>query len=263
MSGFGSRPTAGLIPVADNRRALADALMGIPARIGGAFTNMATQGLQANERFMSGEGANQPFLPSMDSGGRVGELASFLSSNMAMGGPAGSLGAGPSIPKRYEYAMMYRPPSHATVPAGFKEFGPPTRENPFGTVVYEKPPGFKAEEAFELRPLDPAHPKNKAKEFNDWKQKFMDDFSSANERYKGEEFVVNPSTSTPGAWQLTTFSRRDDGGLMPGGHIDISDFDELAREVFGQIKMQEYMKNRTTPPRASALANALSGEDGK
>jgi hypothetical protein len=81
-------------------QALVDALMGLPSRVGNAFTNMATQGLQANERFMSGDGANQPFLPSMDSGGRLGELASFITSNMAMGGPAGSLGAGPSMARK-------------------------------------------------------------------------------------------------------------------------------------------------------------------
>jgi hypothetical protein len=74
--------------------------MGIPSRVGNAFTGMATQGLQANERFMQGEGANQPFLPSMESGGRLGELASFITSNMAMGGPAGALGAGPSMARK-------------------------------------------------------------------------------------------------------------------------------------------------------------------
>jgi hypothetical protein len=100
MSGIGTRPTAGQIPVAANRQALADALLGIPSRIGRAFTNMAQQGLAANERFMQGEGANQPFLPSMDSGGRLGELASFITSNMAMGGPAGTLGAGPSMARK-------------------------------------------------------------------------------------------------------------------------------------------------------------------
>lgn len=74
--------------------------MGVPGRIGGAFTNMAQQGLAANERFMQGEGADRPFLPSTDNGGRIGALASFLASNMALGGPAGSLGAGPSIARR-------------------------------------------------------------------------------------------------------------------------------------------------------------------
>jgi hypothetical protein len=106
MSGFGSRPTAGQIPVADNRRALADALMGIPSRIGGAFTGMARQGLQSNEQFLQGRGQNgedlyaQPFMPSLESGGRLGALSGFLTSNMALGGPAGSLGAGPSMFKK-------------------------------------------------------------------------------------------------------------------------------------------------------------------
>jgi len=99
MSGYGTRPTRGLLDVDANRRRLADALLGIPERVGGAFTGMAQQGLLANERFMSGEGSDQQFLPTMDSGGRAGALASFLMNNMAMGGPAGSLGAGPSFGK--------------------------------------------------------------------------------------------------------------------------------------------------------------------
>lgn len=100
MSGSGTRPTAGLLDTEDRRNALAQALLGIPSRIGNAFTGMAQRGLLANEQFMSGEGADQQFLPTMDSGGRLGALASFLSQNMAMGGPAGSLGAGPSMARK-------------------------------------------------------------------------------------------------------------------------------------------------------------------
>ncbi|MCA3704235.1 MAG: hypothetical protein INF12_14530 [Methylobacterium sp.] len=100
MSGFGTRPTSAPIPTQANRQALVDALMGVPARVGQSFQNMAAQGLQANEAFLQGEGADRPFLPSMDSGGRIGALASFLGSNMALGGPAGSLGAGPSTSGR-------------------------------------------------------------------------------------------------------------------------------------------------------------------
>ena len=106
MSGFGSRPTAAPIPVADNRRALAEALLGFPARVGQAFTGMANAGLQANEAFLQGRGQDgedmlaRPLLPGADTGGRLGALASFIGSNMAMGGPAGSLGAGPSMPSK-------------------------------------------------------------------------------------------------------------------------------------------------------------------
>jgi hypothetical protein len=60
--------------------------MGVPGRIGGAFTNMAAQGLAANERFMSGEGAERQFLPSSEDGGRLGALAMFLMSNAGVGG---------------------------------------------------------------------------------------------------------------------------------------------------------------------------------
>ena len=106
MSGFGSRPTAAPIPVDANRQALAQALLGLPARVGQAFTGMAQSGLAANEAFMQGRGQDgedlyaRPFLPGADTGGRVGALASFVGSNMAMGGPAGSLGAGISTEGR-------------------------------------------------------------------------------------------------------------------------------------------------------------------
>lgn len=95
------------------RQALIDALMGVPGRIGGAFTNMAQQGLAANERFMSGEGADRPFLPSTDNGGRIGALASFLASNMALGGLAGAKGAGPSM-RRAEALGFTEDAYHAT-----------------------------------------------------------------------------------------------------------------------------------------------------
>ena len=103
MSGFGSRPTAAPIPVDANRQALAQALLGLPARVGQAFTGMAQSGLAANEAFMQGRGQDgedlyaRPFLPNAETGGRIGALSGFLMDNMAMGGPAGSLGAGPTM----------------------------------------------------------------------------------------------------------------------------------------------------------------------
>ena len=81
MSGFGSRPTAAPIPVDANRRALAEALLGFPARVGQAFTGMANAGLQANEAFLQGRGTDgedlyaRPLLPGADTGGRLGGLA--------------------------------------------------------------------------------------------------------------------------------------------------------------------------------------------
>lgn len=106
MSGPGTRPTRGLLDTDGNRQALAQALLGLPARVGQSFQNMANAGLQANEAFLQGRGTDgedmlaRPFLPGADTGGRLGALASFVGSNMAMGGPAGSLGAGPSMPSK-------------------------------------------------------------------------------------------------------------------------------------------------------------------
>ena len=86
--------------------ALANALLGLPQTIGNAFTNMATQGLMAHQDFLDGRGADgedlyaRPLLPNADNGGRLGAMASFLNSNMAFGGPAGSLGAGISTEGR-------------------------------------------------------------------------------------------------------------------------------------------------------------------
>lgn len=106
MSGYGTRPTSAPVNVAANRQRFIDALMGIPSRVGGAFTGMAQQGLAANEAFLQGRGPEgedlyaRPLMPGADTGGRLGALASFVNSNMAMGGPAGSLGAGISTEGR-------------------------------------------------------------------------------------------------------------------------------------------------------------------
>lgn len=242
------------VPMPSATRGLLDMILAAPGYVGNAFSNMASQGLLANEAFLQGRGTDgedlyaRPFLPGADTGGRLGALSSFLNSNMALGGPAGTLGAGPSMPKRYEYRMMYRPPSNATVPPGFAEFGPVTRENPFGTVIYDKPIPFKAESQFELWPLDRAHPKNIAKEFDDFKSKFSDQFSNAGERYRGSDFSVTPSTSQPDTWQLTQFSKDGAGNLIPAGHLDITDFDELTREVWRRQRLNN-----------NSLANALRG----
>lgn len=162
MSGFGTRPTAAPIPVDANRRALAEALLGFPARVGQAFTGMANAGLQANEAFLQGRGTDgedlyaRPLLPGADTGGRLGALASFIGSNMAMGGPAGSLGAGPSMARAAnalpmdEASRMARAadmfPSegfHGTG-ADVRAFSPTnrgsgSREGPIGTWITDNP----------------------------------------------------------------------------------------------------------------------------
>jgi hypothetical protein len=115
------------------RKALVDALIGVPGRIGGAFTNMATQGLAANERFMAGEGAERAFLPSMDDGGRLGALASFLMSNAG----AGSVRAGG--------AARELPMDAASRMARAREMG-------FTQDAYHASPSMRADRLTEFRP---------------------------------------------------------------------------------------------------------------
>ena len=135
-------------PQADSaqRQALIDALMGVPGRIGGAFTGMASQGLAANERFMSGDGAERQFLPSMEDGGRLGALASFLISNVA---PAGVRGVAPRSLPMDTASRMER-----------------AQELGFTQDAYHASPSFRANRLTEFRPgreggsffyRDPAH----------------------------------------------------------------------------------------------------------
>lgn len=136
--------------------------------------------------------------------------------------------------KRFEYAPMYRPPGHETVPAGFVEFGPPSQKHKFGTVVYDKPLSIKDEDAFELVPLDPNHPKNLKKEYDQFHADFQDKFSAQNETFEAvngkDRVIVTPSVRQDG-WQVTKFD-----GDIPTGHSEHSDFDELAREMWSHYK---------------------------
>jgi len=142
--------------------------------------------------------------------------------------------------KTYTYAPKYRPPGYATVPPGFTSIGPPTKEHPFGTVTYDKPITFKDEDAFELTPLDPRHPRNLAKARDEFVKKFRTKFEQTNGRYTAEmtvkgaegqtlkkQIIVTPSTSKGVDWQLTYLT---DG--EPSGHLEFNDFDQLAQEVW-------------------------------
>ena len=132
-------------------------------------------------------------------------------------------------PKRYEYAMRYRRPGTATLPPGAVDYLPPSEGRPFGGAVYDKPLSTDDLRSFEMEPLDPAHPWNVRKAFDGWKDQFTQKFLDQGEVYRvGKKIAVTPSTVPGQTWQLTMFGA--DG--QPRGHIDLNDFDELARMVW-------------------------------
>jgi hypothetical protein len=120
-------------PNSERRKALVDALMGVPGRIGDAFGNMAAQGLAANERFIQGDGSERQFLPSTEDGGRIGALASFLMSN------AGAAGVRAAPPPRG------LPMDTASRMARAREMG-------FTQDAYHASPSFRADRLTEFRP---------------------------------------------------------------------------------------------------------------
>lgn len=131
--------------------------------------------------------------------------------------------------KKYAYGMLYRKPSHSTLPEGFASFGPATAEHKFGTVEYNRPLSSQELDSFELVPLDPNHPRNIKKSFEDFQTRFVDEFSSSGETYRSKEngLVVTPNLSGDG-WQVTHFTKSGE----PMGHEVITDFDELSRLVW-------------------------------
>jgi hypothetical protein len=132
-------------------------------------------------------------------------------------------------PKRYEYSMRYRKPGAATLPPGAVEYLPPSEGRPFGGAVYDKPLSPNDLRSFEMEPLDPAHPWNVRKAFDGWKDQFTQKFLDQGETYRvGKDIAVTPSTVPGQTWQLTMFGA--DG--QPRGHVDLNDFDELARIVW-------------------------------
>jgi hypothetical protein len=161
-------------------------------------------------------------------GNRAVDLAGLLMGGTYGAAPAGAIGM--SGGKLHEYAPMYRPAGSATLPDGFTGLKPATAEHKFGVAQYDKPLSFKDIERFELVPLDPKHPFNLKKSFEGFRDKFMNEFASANETYRGKngDFMVSPNLSGDG-WQVTYFS-----GKTPTGHHVVDDFDELAREVWGK-----------------------------
>ena len=164
--------------------------------------------------------------------------------------------AAPSA-KTHTYAAKYRPPGFATVPPGFVSISPPTKEHPFGTVTYDKPISFKDEDAFELTPLNPDHPRNIAKARDAFIDDFRTKFEQAGEQYTAETtvqdaalgkpvtktIIVTPSLRKGVDWQLTYL---DDGEAS--GHMDFTDFDDLANSVW-MLSKQGYTEPGATPPR--------------
>lgn len=133
--------------------------------------------------------------------------------------------------KKYRYRMQYRPPSFETLPSGIPfETEPASKENPFGVAVYDKPLPFKDEEAFQLEPLDPAHPKNIRKTVEARRERLKDaltDQDTIEGVLNGTVHLFSPDLVRPDKFRLTRFDK--DGTLT--GHIELGEVSDALSEV--------------------------------
>jgi hypothetical protein len=172
--------------------------------------------------------------------GAAGAAPWMLAATGAAMMPGVSMGmadeAAEGVKKSYQYAMRYRPPANATVPPGFREFGPQTAEYKFGTVVYDKPLSSKVLEEYEMVPLDPRHPLNLKRSFDEFSQQFMAKFADDGETFQSPsgDYIVTPSITGDG-WQMTRFTL--DGEAA--GHEVFTDFDDLSRFVWANERKRE------------------------
>jgi hypothetical protein len=130
--------------------------------------------------------------------------------------------------KHFDYAMLYRPPGHATVPTGAAAYLPASAEHPFGGVRYDRPLSRDDIARYELLPLDPDDPANLKREFESFRERFLDRMSDGDETYRiGDEAIVTRCLDGSAEWRVTSFA---DG--EPRGHDEFDDFDALARAVW-------------------------------
>lgn len=138
--------------------------------------------------------------------------------------------------KKYRYRMQYRPPGFDTLPSGVPfTTEPASKENPFGVAVYDKPLPFKDEEAYQLEPLDPNHPKNIRKTVEARRGRIYEALSESDTvegQMNGRVYVLGPDTRRPDKMRLTSFD--PDG--TPTGHMELGEIsdamDEAARMGF-------------------------------
>lgn len=133
--------------------------------------------------------------------------------------------------KVYEYALTLRPVSFATVPKGFIDF----RSDPkwrHGVVRYGKPLSRDDIEHFDLEPLDPLDPINVMRRLQAFRDRVYLEFAE-------KQIVVLPTSTgkvsltystRPGVDFQMTYWTPDE---VPTGHLDLNDFDEAARALWG------------------------------
>lgn len=135
--------------------------------------------------------------------------------------------------KLYEYALTLRPVSFATVPKGFASFRQDSKY-PHGVVQYEKPLSRANIEHFDLLPLDPLDPINVGKRYAAFKEKVLDKFSQKNiyviEQPDGTKSSLTYSTRQGVDYQFTFWDENE----QPTGHIDVNDFDEAVKLLWGE-----------------------------
>jgi hypothetical protein len=159
-----------------------------------------------------------------------GDPAREADASQVMDGMAGGLLGGTKL---YKFAPEYRPANATNMPKGWVETGPASTEHKFGTVTYDRHLTPDELRQFELRPLDPSHPQNLKRDFENFHERFMNDFSG-NGSYavnKGNtHYAVTESARPEGQWQVTAIDAKTGA---PTGHESFDDFDELSKYVWG------------------------------
>ena len=139
---------------------------------------------------------------------------------------------------QFTYALTLRPASFATVPAGFTELGPPTDDYPHGTVSYERPLRSGDIEHFDLEPLDPDDPMIWKRAFQAYRDEVYRTFSETKgfeQPAAGGRYTLSYSTRPGVTFQVTMWQE----DWTPTGHLDINDFGEAVRLLWGAMPRED------------------------
>lgn len=136
------------------------------------------------------------------------------------------------LSKIYEYGLLLRPVSRATVPAGYVGFRDDGKYK-HGVVQSSRSLRRADVKHFDLDPLDPLDPINVRKRLDAYHEKVYQAFSYDDIyliKMSGGQQVTLTYSARPGVeYQLTYWDENE----QPTGHIDLNDFDAAVRELWG------------------------------
>jgi hypothetical protein len=162
----------------------------------------------------------------------------------------------------FEYIMLLRPYSFATVPPGVVGFRPSKlpKKYPHGVVQYERPLSKDQVEHFSMQPLDPRDPWNYMRVFEAWMQemqaRFVDDGGILvfDDDETGARETLTYSTRPGVDFQRTHWIRLGGRGkahvggrLEPVGHDEYDDFREAITSLFWNSKERARLTPQFVP----------------